>query len=139
MTYKENITAILECYFTGFKKEIIDSACNRILDQETCEEAISREDALMCMTGEYVSDMTYKPEDIISKHIQRLRALPPVQPKIKTGHWIYKDYNWWCSECNETPKTMGYVGTADFMTEHFKFCNHCGAKMNVTPESEEKE
>lgn len=34
MTYKENITAILECYFTGFKKEIIDSACNRILDQE---------------------------------------------------------------------------------------------------------
>ena len=34
MTYKENITAILECYFTGFKKEIIDSACNRILEQE---------------------------------------------------------------------------------------------------------
>ena len=37
MTYKENITAILECYFTGFKKEIIDSACNRILEVESCE------------------------------------------------------------------------------------------------------
>lgn len=35
MTHKENITAILECYFTGFKKEIIDSACNRILEQES--------------------------------------------------------------------------------------------------------
>ena len=35
MTYKENITAILECYFTGFKKEIIDSACDRILKQES--------------------------------------------------------------------------------------------------------
>ena len=34
MTYKENIRAILECYFTGFKKEIIDSVCNRILEQE---------------------------------------------------------------------------------------------------------
>lgn len=34
MTYKENITAILECYFTGFKEEIIDSACNRILEQQ---------------------------------------------------------------------------------------------------------
>lgn len=34
MTNKENITAILECYFAGFKKEIIDSACNRILEQE---------------------------------------------------------------------------------------------------------
>ena len=33
MTYKENITAILECYFPGFKKEIIDSACSRILEQ----------------------------------------------------------------------------------------------------------
>ncbi len=137
MTYKENITAILECYFTGFKKGIIDSACNRILEQEPCEDAISREDALMCMTGEYLADKEYKPEDIISKHIRRLRALPPVQPKLKTGHWIYENYNWRCSECNEAPKTLGYVGTADFMTEHFKFCNHCGAKMNVTPESEE--
>lgn len=34
MTHNENITAILECYFTGFKKEIIDSACNRILEQD---------------------------------------------------------------------------------------------------------
>lgn len=34
MTDKENITAILECYFSGFKKEIIDSACNRILAQK---------------------------------------------------------------------------------------------------------
>lgn len=32
MTDKENITAILECYFSGFKKEIIDSACSRILE-----------------------------------------------------------------------------------------------------------
>lgn len=32
MTYKENITAILECCFAGFKEEIIDSACNRILE-----------------------------------------------------------------------------------------------------------
>lgn len=30
MTHKENIRAILECYFTGYKEEIIDSACNRI-------------------------------------------------------------------------------------------------------------
>ena len=34
MTYKDNIKAILECYFTGFKEEIIDSACDRILEQE---------------------------------------------------------------------------------------------------------
>lgn len=32
MTHKENITAILEHYFPGFKEEIIESACNRILE-----------------------------------------------------------------------------------------------------------
>ena len=30
MTLKENIRAILECYFAGYKEEIIDSCCNRI-------------------------------------------------------------------------------------------------------------
>lgn len=32
MTYKENITAILKCCFAGFKEEIIEGACNRILE-----------------------------------------------------------------------------------------------------------
>ena len=43
MTHKENITEILECYFTGFKKEIIDSACNRILEQEPILDKIKAE------------------------------------------------------------------------------------------------
>lgn len=34
MTYRENIRAILECHFAGFKEEIIESACNSILEQE---------------------------------------------------------------------------------------------------------
>ena len=47
------------------------------------------------------------------------------------GEWIYDERlnNWKCSECGETPKTIGYVGNTDFMKEHFKFCNHCGANM----------
>lgn len=55
----------------------------------------------------------------------------PIVEERKVGKWIYDktSQNWRCSECNETPKTMGYVGTSAFMTEHFKFCNHCGAKM----------
>lgn len=34
MTYREKITAILECSFAGFKEEIINSACNCILEQK---------------------------------------------------------------------------------------------------------
>lgn len=54
----------------------------------------------------------------------------PVKER-KVGKWIYDKtiQNWRCSECNETPKTLGFVGTADFMVEHFRFCNHCGAEM----------
>ena len=51
--------------------------------------------------------------------------------KRKVGKWIYNrdTQNWECSECGEPPKTLGYVGTSAFMTEHFKFCNHCGTEM----------
>lgn len=41
MTYKENIRAILECHFTGFKEDIIDSACNRILEQEPSYNSVN--------------------------------------------------------------------------------------------------
>ena len=58
---------------------------------------------------------------------------------MRKGHWIYDNIvnNWRCDKCGETPKTMGYVGTADFMSEHFRFCNHCGARMFEPQESEE--
>ena len=44
MTRKENIRAILECYFTGFKDVMIDSACERIceLEQEPTDERAYR-------------------------------------------------------------------------------------------------
>lgn len=118
----------------------LDTELRNYKKQVECENAISREDALMCMTGEFLPFMLYKPEDIISKRIQRIKDLPPVQPKISTGKWIYKNYNWYCSECGCTPKTLGYVGTTEFMKEHFKFCNHCGAMMldAVMTEDEEK-
>jgi hypothetical protein len=49
----------------------------------------------------------------------------------KVGKWVYDEasQNWRCSECNETPKTIGFVGSSAFMTEHFKYCNHCGIEM----------
>ena len=34
MTTEQNIKAILECFFSGYKDEIIDAAANRILEIE---------------------------------------------------------------------------------------------------------
>jgi hypothetical protein len=107
--------------------EALDMAI-KVLEQQPCEDCISREDALMCMTGEYLADKEYKSEDIISKHIQRLRALPSVTPQPKTGHWIFDeilDRNYYCSEC----KSMG--------VDYWDYCPYCGAKMIEPQESEE--
>ena len=59
---------------------------------------------------------------------QILDDLPSAENK---GEWIYDKgiYNWRCSRCGQTPPPTGYVGKADFMATHFKFCNHCGADM----------
>lgn len=98
----------------------------KVLEQQPCEDAISRQAVL---------DIVNNPLNIRLDEI--IKKLPPVTPQSKTGHWIYYNYNWRCSKCNETPKTLGYVGTADFMTEHFKFCNHCGARMIESQQSED--
>ena len=61
-------------------------------------------------------------KNVIHKAIVNGRALT-------TGYWIYKNNCWHCSECGVPCKTIGYVGTAKFMHDNFKFCNHCGATM----------
>jgi hypothetical protein len=58
----------------------MEEACEvviKALEQEPCGDAISREDALMALTGEY----TDSPIEILSKAIKRINALPPVTPQ----------------------------------------------------------
>ena len=86
--------------------------------------------------GEHIIGFgTYNPQ-VLTRYLQEY-FISDIQPKI--GHWIYDKNieNWRCSECGETPKTLGYCGTVDFMTEHFKYCNHCGIRM-VEPQESEK-
>ena len=101
----------------------------KALEQEPCEDAVSREWALLALTGKNLSAKST--EELIRLLNKRIKNLPSVTPARKKGKWIYDKtiQNWRCSECNETPKTLGFVGTADFMVEHFRFCNHCGVKM----------
>lgn len=64
-----------------------------------------------------------------------LNSIPSTENK---GEWIYDKsiYNWRCSKCGETPPPTGYVGKAEFMATHFKFCNHCGADMRKSEKPE---
>lgn len=92
--------------------------------------------ALKAVISEYIDE--YSDLDNQGYHCEKWCAMKEAEMAIDnaptvedrpTGKWIYRNYNWWCSECGEQPKTMGYVGTAKFMQNEFKFCNHCGAKM----------
>lgn len=96
MTDKENIRAILECYFTGFKEEIIDSACNRILEQKPCgkdinvsaTDAISRQAAIDAL-GECPMNWTDSDAEITAERnwldtVKMLKSLPSVTPQPKT-------------------------------------------------------
>ncbi len=96
--------------------------------QEPCEDSISREDALMALTGEW-TELT---DELIHKFIIRIKNLPPVTPQPKTGHWIPIGYDgyadgypvieeWECSECG-----FEHSGDDDTLTT---FCPNCGARM----------
>ena len=90
------------------------------LEQEPCEDAISREQAInQCgfgMTSLLIAD--------------NLRKLPPVTPQPKTGHWIslddfrgkYNENGFVCSSCG---------GHSDYEEN---FCPDCGRRMTDVPD-----
>lgn len=128
MTKEENIRAILECNFAGFKDENIDTAVSRImeLDGEPCEDCISRTAVLDLMKKKWVEEN----EVIKSDDIKRL---PSIQPEIKTGHWINGDSI--CPCCGESKfKDLDADIWADWQPN---YCPNCGAKM-VEPRESEK-
>ena len=103
----------------GFDEEAIEMAI-KALEQESCEDAISRQEAVEAfqMFREYESNRSNK--GWVNRIETVLNQLPPVKPKPKTGHWI--DFKEWyeCSECGESHSYC------------HKYCPYCGAKMEVS-------
>lgn len=132
MTIEEAKEYIYECLDYSEATEVV-----KAFEQEPCEDCISRQAAIDCLNADFTIDGKENMEtvvDYINGAFKQIKALPSVTPKPKMGQWIYDKTieNWRCSECNKTPKIMRYVGTADFMAEHFRFCNYCGIKMKVS-------
>ena len=84
-----------------------------------CDDAISREDAIMMLTCEIKDGMTIT--EYIKMVDNRLRKLPPVTPSRPKGHWLYIGENgrdkWTCDNC------------FDFVRKPQKTCPNCGADM----------
>ena len=95
----------------------------KALEQEPCEDAISRKDILNAVfEDDYMKN--HMNGDTWERLEELIGELPPVQPKQKMGYWIPVDDSFKCSECGELSCCKG------------KYCNECGAKM---AESEDKE
>lgn len=114
MTYKENVRAILECNFVGFKEEIIDAATQRI-----CELDIPKG---ITIPPELIEKATKATVEVI-EHIDWGRAIE-VYNERPTGEWILNDKPWLategkCSACKARAHLIFGVN----------YCPHCGAKM----------
>ena len=81
-------------------------------------------------TGE-VKELFQESNDELRKAVERIKQLPPIQPRRedgKIGEWIY-DWGDWdfetckCSECGNHITTP--IG------ERYSFCPNCGAKMEA--------
>lgn len=100
--------------FGLFDGELCDK-CEKA-EQEPCDDAISRQAVLGELTfigGEI------NPDDLTLIFRDRIKQLPPVQPKRQPGEWIkHKDGYFRCSRC-------GSRGSA--IKAHY--CHHCGADM----------
>ena len=103
------------------------------LQQEPCEDCISRQQAIDKMQElEDEDDEMYGcsiPEGFDGKRaIEALKALPSVQPKPKTGHWIW-DYGYaTCNQCGYTRDSKDNEGQ-DIPDN---YCPNCGARMEKT-------
>ena len=86
MTREQNIKAILETNFSGFKEEVIDIAVKKIIEIESCGDAISRQAVL-----DMLHDINAEVDDgcgfTYADWMDYIEQLPPVKPEPKQG-WI---------------------------------------------------
>ena len=94
----------------------------RLLEQEPCEDAISRQAVLNTISELNAISFYEAQEDSKECYYeirQAIKDLSPVKPQ--TGYWIDTGNGQMCSECNEIQ--YGYDSFR-------RFCASCGAKMN---------
>ena len=102
----------------------------KILEQEPCDDCISREAVLALAKEECeTAIIPYK------RFIKGVNALPSVQHKTKTGKWTEFRHEEWANniyiKCSECEKIY------HFDEKEFNFCPNCGADMRTKVESEE--
>lgn len=114
-----------ESYEVEHQKNIRLEEKIKALEQEICEDAVSRKDVLLQLTGANLS--TKSTDELIALFNKRIKSLPSVTPTRKKGKWIKHEDYYDCSLCGcLAPCTE----TADsFIWKLSSYCPDCGAEM----------
>lgn len=154
MTRQENILTLNE-HLEHWKRLLSEKICDqdegektidalqnaiKALEQEPCDDAISRQAAIGAIDALYLdgdSCVSFRAnaegDTLIGKYqaITALDDLPSVTPQPKMGRWIMSDdglYRPICNNCGAHP-WKGYIPTVEEATEVFKYCPNCGYAM----------
>ncbi len=106
----------------------------RLLAQESCTDAISRQVAIKAICRHCTPKKPERcPSAEICDNYQELKALPSVTPSEKVGKWRATCLSniAYCSECDNLFRNI----PTDIVEEQFKYCPNCGSRM--IQESEE--
>ena len=125
---------INEMYNNPFKYQTLSNMIDELLEQQPCEDCISRTEALSRIDAErkHLLDLNMDgAEHIIVHHARRIiEDMPSVTPTRPHGEWNYVQYdgnknigNWHCSNCRQICIAM------HSMDDAFDFCPNCGADM----------
>lgn len=102
------------------------------LEREPCEDAISREVLLNRLANIAKANAKSDAQKaLMGRVIFFTEHLPPVQPKIKTGHWI--DHS---EESYVECPLCGHATNCEDNIDELHYCFHCGARM-INPRGSE--
>ncbi len=117
----------------------LEDGKRKTLEQEPCEDCVSRADLLKIYENRFIELQRAHQKDKqlgVNWCINTLKGMPPVTPTCKVGHWVNKTSKSGCgisiiaSECSHCKKKT-FFNCDEFI---YNYCPNCGAKMQESEE-----
>lgn len=123
---EHNEDEIAVCYVTPYDADALDMAI-KALEQEPCDDAVSRQAVLNTLNKDSVLDEDRAVETYKELLIDCYKDLPSVAPSHKKGKWVKVTNGRGGHECNICHAyAPSYQNGDEYLSE---FCPNCGAKM----------